>query len=387
MVHAAFQSPLPPGGLASSPPAHRLRRVTLTAALSTLLGAAALGVLDSSKPMPFVRSADGESVRNATPAPVREAVLPAASGSEAAMVEPAPVLGADALTPWRNALRESVSSAGPALLAGAADSPTLFARQEAPPPLDAPSVPETPRLAQTVPLPVPRPSEFRFSNGPEAQRRADRQASRRQKATPVPAATEDTRSFFETLFGIERSPTPALAYAALESNPVDLAPRRRLGPVPTPDAGGGTAVYDIGARIVRLPNGETLEAHSGLGEVMDDPSSVHLRMRGATPPGTYDLTEREQPFHGVRALRLTPVGGSAEVYGRVGLLAHTYMLGPNGASNGCVSFRDYERFLQAYLRGEIQRLVVVPGRGQDVVPGIANRGGTPARPARLADAG
>jgi hypothetical protein len=86
-------------------------------------------------------------------------------------------------------------------------------------------------------------------------------------------------------------------------------------------------------------------------------------MRGPTPPGTYDLTEREKPFHGVRALRMNPVGGSAAVHGRDGLLAHTYMLGPNGDSNGCVSFKDYNRFLQAYLKGEVQRLVVVAGSG------------------------
>ena len=71
--------------------------------------------------------------------------------------------------------------------------------------------------------------------------------------------------------------------------------------------------------------------------------------------------ERERLFHGVRAIRLNPVGGSAAIHGRDGLLAHTYMLGPNGDSNGCVSLRDYDRFLQAYLRGEVRRLVVVAG--------------------------
>ena len=99
------------------------------------------------------------------------------------------------------------------------------------------------------------------------------------------------------------------------------------------------AVYNIAAKTVTLPNGERLEAHSGLGEGLDDPRLVNVRMRGPTPPGTYDLTERERPFHGVRAIRLTPVGGNEAVYGRVGLLAHTYMLGPRGDSNGCVSFR------------------------------------------------
>jgi hypothetical protein len=60
----------------------------------------------------------------------------------------------------------------------------------------------------------------------------------------------------------------------------------------------------------------------------------------------------------IDTLRLIPVG-SGDVYGRTGLLAHTYMLGPNGDSNGCVSFRNYNAFLQAYQNGEIKHLVVV----------------------------
>jgi hypothetical protein len=35
------------------------------------------------------------------------------------------------------------------------------------------------------------------------------------------------------------------------------------------------------------------------------------------------------------------------------------MLGPNGDSNGCVSFRDYDAFLRAYLNHEIKRIAVV----------------------------
>jgi Protein of unknown function (DUF2778) len=64
-------------------------------------------------------------------------------------------------------------------------------------------------------------------------------------------------------------------------------------------------------------------------------------------------------FHGVAALRLTPVGGEGAIYGRAGLLAHTYMLGPNGDSNGCVSFRDYNAFLNAYRNQGVRRLAVV----------------------------
>jgi Tlde1 domain len=120
-----------------------------------------------------------------------------------------------------------------------------------------------------------------------------------------------------------------------------------------------TAVYDISAQAVYLPNGAKLEAHSGLGSRMDKVDSVSERMVGATPPGTYELKPREKLFHGVQALRMTPVD-SESTLGRTGLLVHSYMLGPNGDSNGCVSIRNYERFLKAYSDGEVTRLVVVP---------------------------
>src|SRR6202012_5762716 len=119
-----------------------------------------------------------------------------------------------------------------------------------------------------------------------------------------------------------------------------------------------TAVYDITAHAVYLPNGARLEAHSGMGSLMDDPAHVNERMVGATPPATYDLRPRERLFHGVAALRMIPANES-DALGRTGLLTHSYMLGPNGDSNGCVSIRDYGRFLAAYKNGEIRRLVVV----------------------------
>jgi hypothetical protein len=119
-----------------------------------------------------------------------------------------------------------------------------------------------------------------------------------------------------------------------------------------------TAIYDITAQTVYLPNGERLEAHSGLGDMMDDPGSVRHRNRGVTPPNTYDLTLRESLFHGVQAIRLNPVD-EGKMFGRDGMLAHSYMLGPNGQSNGCISFKDYAKFLRAFQRGEIDRIVVV----------------------------
>ena len=125
-----------------------------------------------------------------------------------------------------------------------------------------------------------------------------------------------------------------------------------------------TAVYDISARAVYMPDGSKLEAHSGLGNLMDDPAHVNLQNVGATPPNMYDLKPRETLFHGVQALRLIPVGDN-DTLGRSGLLAHNYMLGPNGDSNGCVSIKNYEKFLKAFTNGEIRRLVVVPRIGDE----------------------
>jgi hypothetical protein len=236
--------------------------------------------------------------------------------------------------------------------------------------------PQVAQAVQPVPLPVPRPAEFRIAKTPEAPKLQTPRMVRIPASAPVNVATAPVNnpSFFEKLFGIKPATPPeaALSYAAIDTRSV--APSSRLNPAPL--AGDGTAVYDISAKIVIMPNGERLEAHSGLGDKLDDPRFVHVRMRGATPPGTYTLTEREALFHGVRAIRLNPVGGSAAIYGRNGILAHTYMLGPNGDSNGCVSFKDYNRFLEAFLRGEVKRLVVVAGRGQDALPRMVDRGRT-----------
>jgi hypothetical protein len=126
----------------------------------------------------------------------------------------------------------------------------------------------------------------------------------------------------------------------------------------SPDDDGRTAIYDIAAHAVYLPDGRRLEAHSGLGGLKDNPRHVDVKMRGATPPNVYNLSLRKRLFHGVRAIRLTPLD-SGRMYGRDGMLAHSYMHGSNGQSNGCVAFRDYPEFLNAFLKGEITRLVVV----------------------------
>jgi hypothetical protein len=124
------------------------------------------------------------------------------------------------------------------------------------------------------------------------------------------------------------------------------------------DADSHTAIYDIAARTVYLPNGYRLEAHSGLGSHLDDHRYVNTKRQGPTPPNVYNLALRERLFHGVRAIRLIPVDDH-KMFGRDGMLAHSYMLGPSGQSNGCVSFRNYPAFLNAFLKGEVGRLVVV----------------------------
>jgi type VI secretion system (T6SS) effector TldE1-like protein len=206
-----------------------------------------------------------------------------------------------------------------------------------------------PSASNSIPLPKARPVE------------ADLAASRTPSPTPQAdkVAQGDQRTIFQKLS--------------------DLWPGRVTLASLTP--GGGlfrsgpdiaalgydslTAVYDISARAVYLPGGTTLEAHSGLGGKMDKIEYVGERMVGATPPGAYDLKPREKLFHGVQALRMTPVD-SESALGRSGLLVHTYMLGPSGDSNGCVSIRDYERFLKAYNDGEITRLVVVPNLSDSI---------------------
>jgi hypothetical protein len=192
-------------------------------------------------------------------------------------------------------------------------------------------------------------------------------AAPRVAAAPVPVARPAPKRPSKSGFQLaSASDTPvSLAYAPSDSKkssailPSPLASLTPKDPVSPADVDTSrTAIYDITSRTVYLPNGRRLEAHSGLGVHMDNPRSVHLRATGPTPPNVYELKLREQPFHGVRAIRLIPTDRS-KMYGRDGILAHTYMLGPNGQSNGCVSFKDYAAFLDAFERGEINRLVVV----------------------------
>ena len=212
----------------------------------------------------------------------------------------------------------------------------------APAPLRPRAIPHAPKpaLARLANVPLPRPKPMR----PEiAQAPAGKPVPQVAVVTPPPAPPVEHRAA-----------------------PQQAAPKAPVLPGPE----SRTALYDIAGHTVYLPNGQRLEAHSGLGDKLDNPRFIKVRMRGPTPPNVYDLALREQLFHGVRAIRLTPVD-NGKMFGRDGMLAHTYMLGANGQSNGCVSFKNYQAFLRAFLKGEVDRMVVV-AHLRDAPPQLAS---------------
>jgi hypothetical protein len=244
-----------------------------------------------------------------------------------------------------------------------AEAPKLIAAlkpQETAKPQVVASLTPDRQAAAPAPLPAARPAEAK--QPAKSAGASVRDMAQRAKAAVMSIASNEKQSIVEKLWGKPQPRGPSL----LSFASADASITGSLGPTPNPALAGSTprydqstAVYDITAHMVYLPDGSKLEAHSGLGSRLDDPRFVRERMYGATPPHLYDLSPRESLFHGVAALRLKPVGGEEAIYGRSGLLAHTFMLGPNGDSNGCVSFRDYDAFLKAYRYGGIKRLAVV----------------------------
>ena len=298
-------------------------------------------------------------------APVRARAVANPFGGLVEFAQSAPQPAASQPAAPQPALRHGDPDAYGSLVASFPDSPPaasdatlgpsrslgpIVASLEAPPPaaesapavIDAPLPPrrEVASVDDSAPLPPARPSEF----------------------TALESAPSDKA------LGPSRSLGPALAYASPDTTTLatPAAPAKTsifsiFSPQPTRPAGydDHTAVYDISARVLYMPDGAKIEAHSGLGEYMDDPNHVNEHLRGATPPDLYDLQPRESLFHGVAAIRLVPVGGEEAIYGRAGLLAHPFMMGDNGDSNGCVSIKDYDAFLKAFQDGKVTRLAVV----------------------------
>jgi len=269
------------------------------------------------------------------------------------MAQRAPELSLDAKVARARALVAELAAAMPPAplkpMEVAAVAPTVQAK--------APPV----QHVEQIPLPHPAP--------PRPEMVAERQtqpAPQAQPAPPLPVAAPKLAA-----------PQVAAPAPAPEPAPPKVAALPRAETKQPATVDGRTAVYDISARTVFMPNGARLEAHSGLAEKMDNPRYIHVRMRGPTPPNVYNLTLREKLFHGVRAIRLNPVD-ERKMFGRDGMLAHTYMLGPSGQSNGCVSFKDYDKFLRAFLDGEVDRLVVVDSLNGAPPVHVARSGRAPA---------
>jgi hypothetical protein len=223
----------------------------------------------------------------------------------------------------------------------------------------------------TIKVPLPR------SRPPEAQLAMTALAHSDPAQSGVDGASPDIRSLlqkFASLLPSGITLASASPDGGVSGNGQDI-------PSGLPGYDRQTAVYDITARTVYMPDGSRMEAHSGFGDLLDDPNHINEHNRGATPPHVYDLTLREKSFHGVQALRMIPVG-EGDLFGRSGLLAHSYMLGPNGDSNGCVSFKDYDTFLKAYMNGEVKHLLVVTS----IAKAMAGPGVKPKSVVRVSDA-
>lgn len=202
-----------------------------------------------------------------------------------------------------------------------------------------------PDVEIAIPLPLPRPDMVRQDVARQDSSPQDLPRPSVVRTTPVVAEPQlamlppqqklGELGIFDKLFA---DPHRA-AKAVLAANP-------------------NTVLYDIAKRVVYMPDGERLEAHSGYGPYMDDLESVHRKDVGVTPPNVYTVSFREKPFHGVRALRMKPVG-AGNMYGRDGFLTHSFLLGANGQSNGCISLRDYDKFLQAYEDGKFNQIIVL----------------------------
>jgi hypothetical protein len=247
---------------------------------------------------------------------------------------------------------------------------------EVSPPVVAPkAAAATPRLAEasktkasTAPaqiamnVPAPKLADTKSAE-PKSSGSSITDMAQRAKAAVMSIASSDRQNMVEKLWGKPQpSQNSLLSYASADASVTgSIIETRSQNPMlgGSPPYDRQTAVYDIAAKTVYLPDGTRLEAHSGLGSKMDDVRYSHIRMQGVTPPHIYELKPREALFHGVPALRMTPIGGQDKIHGRDGLLAHSYMLGPSGQSNGCVSFKDYYAFLDAYRNKGIRRLAVL----------------------------
>src|SRR5208282_4855588 len=154
-----------------------------------------------------------------------------------------------------------------------------------------PPMRNVPEIGESAPFPPPRPPEFAMPGTPAAP---ERHLAQPNGATVRPAGPADNRNFLQRLFGLGLPPAPvsasapavasrlastsgvAVASAAPESRGAGRALLSAQFGASAPGSGYDryTAVYDISARTVYLPDGTRLEAHSGLGDRLDNPRYV-----------------------------------------------------------------------------------------------------------------
>ncbi len=145
------------------------------------------------------------------------------------------------------------------------------------------------------------------------------------------------------------SPTPG---PEKKTDGVELAPK----PPALNQFDRFTAVYDLMAHTVFLPDGSRLEAHSGLGPL------------GTIPPMSWKRTgaRRRRMNMNSRCARACSTAcrrcGSIPSAGRMRSMAAPgcsptpTCWGPDGDSNGCVSFKNYDAFLAAFQSGPSRSL-------------------------------
>ncbi|XSC46161.1 tlde1 domain-containing protein [Bradyrhizobium sp. RDT10] len=201
-----------------------------------------------------------------------------------------------------------------------------------------------------VPATAPKEPEARTAEDKTAKASSGttvRDMAQRAKAAVMSIASNEKQTMVEKLWGKQPAAGGLLAYASADASVTgSIIDTRSQNPMMggSPPYDRQTAVYDISAKTVYLPDGTRLEAHSGLGSKMDDVRYSHVRMQGVTPPHIYELKPREALFHGVPALRLTPLGGEEKSTAATGCSRTPICLGraasPTAASRSRTTTRS-----------------------------------------------
>ena len=220
-------------------------------------------------------------------------------------------------------------------------------------------------ISQSVtnaPVPPRRPAELRLSAIQTAPQAALRRPVAANTTSAVAPAVSDNRSLIEKMFDQRpasgpQASGPALAYAVPEGGVTGIA--RSVISGGQSGYNRRTAIYDISAHTVYLPNGAT--AGGAFGSRRRDRTiraSCMKECAGRRHQMFTSLLRANSFFMGFKRCVSNPsaraIFSDAPDFWRILICSCA-----NGASNGCVSFKNYDAFLQAYQNGEIKHLAVV----------------------------